>query len=424
MRIRLKPVEEQVMVITGADSGIGLATARAAAERGARLVLNSRNEEALAQIAADLRSETGADVEWRSGDVADLNAMLEVAEVAIRAFGRIDTWVNNAGVSVYGRIEEVPVDDARRLFDTNYFGMVNGSLAALPYLRALGGALINVGSVVSDQAVPLQGHYSASKHAVKGFTNALRMEVEKDGAPVVITLVKPASINTPYTRHARNYMDEEPAIPPPVYEPELVADAILHCAEHPEREVTVGGGGRMMAVMGRVAPRMTDRLFERTMFRQQKRDTGRAGYQEDTLFEAPPVTGRAHGDHEGHVARTSAYTAAALNPGKAALALAAFGAGYLLVRNAGAIMDAVRPGRERVTDDYDIEVQVRGPGEGVPFRPEERVVVEETVVLSAAEPGDGYGFHSGGHPLDGYGPRGTGGTGTRGTGTRSDVPEF
>jgi short-subunit dehydrogenase len=418
MRIKLKPVEEQVMVITGADSGIGLATARAAAERGARLVLNSRHEEALAQIAADLRSELGADVEWRAGDVADLTTMLEVAEVAIRAFGRIDTWVNNAGVSIYGRIEEVPVEDARRLFDTNYWGTVNGSLAALPYLQAYGGALINVGSVVSDRAIPLQGHYSASKHAVKGFTNALRMEVEEDGAPVVVTLVKPGSINTPYTRHARNYMDEEPDLPAPVYDPELVADAILHCAENPQREVTVGGGHKMMALMGRVAPRMTDRFMERAMFGQQKR-RGRPGGQEDTLYAPPEDTGRARGDYEGHVAETSAYTTAALNPGKAALALGAFGVGYLLVRNAGAIMNLVRPTGGRVEDDYDIEVQVRGPGEGVPFRPEDRVIVEETVVLASAEPGDGYGFHSGGHPLDGYGPRGTGGTGTRG-----GAPEF
>ncbi|HEU4457200.1 MAG TPA: SDR family oxidoreductase [Longimicrobium sp.] len=415
MRMKLKPVEEQVMVITGADSGIGLATARAAAERGARLVLNSRHEEALAQVAADLRSEFGADVEWRSGDVADLNAMLEVAEVAIRAFGRIDTWVNNAGVSIYGVIEDVPVEDARRLFDTNYFGVVNGSLAALPYLRAYGGALINVGSVVSDQAIPLQGHYSASKHAVKGFTNALRMEVEKDGAPVVVTLVKPSSIDTPYTRHARSYMDEDPDVPPPVYDPELVADAILHCAEHPQREVTVGGGGRMMAVMGRIAPRMTDRVFERTMFRQQKR-RGRPGGQDDTLYSPPLDTGREHGDYEGHVAQTSAYTTASLHPGKAALALGAFGLGYLLVRNAGTLMSAVRPARERPTDEYDIDVQVRGPGEGVPVRPEDRVIVEETVVVATVEPGDGYGAHSGGTPADGYGPRGTGGTGTRGDG--------
>ena len=265
MGVMLKPVREQVMVITGADSGIGLATARLAARRGACLVLNSRNEAELARIAADLRRETGAQVEWHAGDVADMQVMMETAEVAIRAFGRIDTWVNNAGVSIYGMIEDVPLDDARRMFETNYWGTVNGSLAALPYLKARGGALINVGSIVSDTFVPLQGHYSASKHAVKGFTDALRAELIHQHAPVSVTLVKPGAIDTPFPQHAANYMDAEPRHPHPVYVPEVVAKAIVHCAEHPRRSVTVGGGGRMMAMMGLKSPKVAD-LMNQGMF--------------------------------------------------------------------------------------------------------------------------------------------------------------
>src|SRR5690606_6572309 len=131
----------------------------------------------------------------------------------IARFGRIDTWINNAGISIFGRLEEVTEEDSRRLFDTNFWGVVHGSLAALPYLRKNGGALINVGSEVSDAVVPYQGMYSASKHAVKGFTDALRVEVEEmDEAPISITLIQPSAVNTPFPMHAKNYMDKEPKL--------------------------------------------------------------------------------------------------------------------------------------------------------------------------------------------------------------------
>ncbi|MBD0319098.1 MAG: SDR family NAD(P)-dependent oxidoreductase, partial [Gemmatimonadetes bacterium] len=165
MKLRLRAVGEQVIVITGADSGIGLTTAREAARRGAKLVINSRNAEALSRIADELRA-MGTHAEWLAGDVGDHRAMRELARVAIHAFGRIDTWVNNAGVGIWGEVEKTPVGDARRLFETNYWGMVHGTLAALPHLRRNGGVLINVGSVESGVPVALHAHYSASKHAV------------------------------------------------------------------------------------------------------------------------------------------------------------------------------------------------------------------------------------------------------------------
>src|SRR5206468_7879728 len=128
-----------------------------------------------------------------------------VAEAALARFGRIDTWINDAGVSIYGRLAEVDEEDNRRLFETNFWGVVNGSLCALPHLRRQGGALINVGSEVSDAVVPLQGMYSASKHAVKGFTDALRVEIEEvDKAPVAITLIQPTAVDTPLPQHAKN----------------------------------------------------------------------------------------------------------------------------------------------------------------------------------------------------------------------------
>lgn len=326
---KLKKVKDQTIVITGASSGIGLATARMAAERGARVVMTSRNEEDLQRECDRIRARGGR-ATFVVADVADPQAMDRVGEVAIREFGGFDTWVNNAGVSIYGKLTEMPLEDKRRLFDVNFWGVVHGCRTAVRYLRGRGGAVINVGSIVSDRAIPLQGIYSASKHAVQGYTDALRMELEHDEIPISVSLVKPASIATPYVEHARNYMEEAPTLPPPVYAPEVVADAILKCAEKRVREITVGGGGRMLAVMGFVAPRTSDIYMERTMFAGQKTDA-RSPETDDTLY-APGRDGRAHGPHDTYVMRSSAYTKAMLSDATRALPFVAAGLALAAMR--------------------------------------------------------------------------------------------
>jgi short-subunit dehydrogenase len=235
----------------------------------------------------------------------------EIAAVAVRAFGGFDTWVNNAGVSIYGRLLEVSMEDQRQLFETNYWGLVHGCRAAADHLRQRGGALINIGSVLSDRAIPLQGAYCASKHAVKGYTDALRMELAEEGAPVQVTLIKPSAIDTPYKDHAKNYLPVAPKNPPPVYAPEAVAEAILHCAEHPEREMYIGGGGRALAALGRLVPWLTDKAMEKSMFQLQK--TSRPRHDEHGL-DKPAGALQERGGYEGHVAETSAYTKASLHP--------------------------------------------------------------------------------------------------------------
>jgi NAD(P)-dependent dehydrogenase (short-subunit alcohol dehydrogenase family) len=329
MRQKLKPLSEQVVVITGASSGIGLATAKLAAQRGAQVVLVSRDEEDLTRAVREIQ-EQGGRATHLVADVADQAAMQGVARNVVVQFGRIDTWVNNAGVTVYGLIEEVPTVDARRLFETNYWGVVNGSLAALPHLRSGGGALINIGSVLSDTGYPLQGHYTASKHAVKGFTDSLRLEVEKSGAPVSITLIQPAAIDTPYPDHARNYLGFEAKHMPPVYAPEVVAKAILRCAEKPERNVLVGGGGKVFSTSEKFAPRLFDRMKEAVGFDGQR--TERPARSQDTLFHPRPDDGRVRGSYPGHVMETSAYTEARFHRGKALLGLAVLGTGLLMAK--------------------------------------------------------------------------------------------
>jgi short-subunit dehydrogenase len=305
-----KKLAGQRIVITGASSGIGLATVRKAARRGARVVLTSRDEEALRRIMNEIR-DAGGDATYVTADVSDPDAMDRVADGARREFGGFDTWINNAGVAVYGKLTDVPLEDKRQVFETNFWGVVHGCRTAVRHLRDRGGTIINVGSVVSDRAMPLLAIYAASKHAVQGYTDGLRMELEQEGLPIAVTLVKPGSTNTPFVDHARNRMDEAPYYAPPVYDPDVVAEAILRCVERPVREVTVGGGSRLMALMGKIAPRMTDRYMEAAMFDQQ-RDPERRRKAADAL-ERPAGGGRERGPYRGMVRQSSAYTSTVLS---------------------------------------------------------------------------------------------------------------
>jgi len=335
MRVGLKPVGEQVIVITGASSGIGLATAEMAAGRGARVVLSSRDAVDLEQAVGRIRAGGGQAIQV-TADVADFEAVKRVAAAASREYGGFDTWVNNAGVSIYGRLQDVGLMDARRLFETNYWGVVHGTLAALPQLKEHGGALINVGSILSDTGYPLQGHYSASKHAVKGFTDSLRLELENAEAPVSVTLVQPAAIDTPYPEHAKSYLGVEPKHTPPVYAPEVVARAILSAAERPTRNVLVGGGAKLLNTIERFAPKVGDRFKEATAAGQR---SDRPARFEDTLFSPRPGDSRVRGRYPGHVMTTSAYTRVRLNRGRTLLGLAVVGATVALLDRAGVFGD-------------------------------------------------------------------------------------
>jgi short-subunit dehydrogenase len=318
MNVHLLPLTEQVMVITGASSGIGLVTAKQAAERGARLVLVARNDKDLQHAVADIRRRGGRAIHVVA-DVADREQVEGIAETTIRGFGRIDTWVNNAAVSMYGRITDLSVQDMRRQMDVNYWGQVYGSLTAVRHLRTRGGALINVGSALCDRAIPLQANYCAAKHALKAFTDALRMELEEAGVPISVTLVKPASIDTPFFDKAKTYLGVEPQPVPPVYAPEVVSEVILEAAQRPVREVIAGGSGAKLSA-ARFAPRLADLYMERWTFESQRTDKPVNG-RPDNLYE--PVTddgGERGRNWAGHTRESSIYTRAFLYP-KAAAAI-------------------------------------------------------------------------------------------------------
>jgi short-subunit dehydrogenase len=303
-KLRLKRVRDQVIVITGASSGIGRATAEAAADKGARLVLASRDGEALQQMAEAFR-RVGTEALAVTADVGIEADHRRILDEALARFGRVDTWVNNAGVSIFGRIEEVPFEDQRKLFDTNFWGVVYGSVVALGYLKQHGGALINLGSEVSDVAVPLQGVYSASKHAVKGYTDALRMELQDEGAPVSVTLIKPAAIDSSFVQNAKNYLDVEAQLPQPIYAPAIVADAILYAAAHPIRDVYVGAASRATSAFNKYAPSLMDRLG--SMFIRQQRTETPAQEQGGALYESRHAPAK-RGNTSQPVMERSLYT--------------------------------------------------------------------------------------------------------------------
>jgi NAD(P)-dependent dehydrogenase (short-subunit alcohol dehydrogenase family) len=317
MKPTLKPISEQVIVITGASSGIGLVTAQEAARAGAGVVLASRNEADLRQAVDNIRAAGGRAISVVA-DVADPDQVASIARAAIAEFGRIDTWVNNAAVSMYGRITDLAIEEMRRQFDVTYWGQVYGCLVAVPHLRRNGGAILNVGSALCDRAIPLQGNYCAAKHALRGFTDTLRMELEAEGAPIAVTLIKPASIDTPFFEKARTHLDVEPQPVPPVYAPEIVAHAILRCAVKPTRDLNVGGSGKLLSVANMV-PRMADRYMERHLFEAQQTDIPVTEGRPDNLFAPVEHDGGERGQTwHGRTKGTSAYTAAALRPRLAA----------------------------------------------------------------------------------------------------------
>jgi short-subunit dehydrogenase len=311
MRHKLKALKDQVIVITGATSGIGLTTACMAVSRGAAVVLAARNEEALETICSAMRAKGGR-CETVVADVGKREDVQRIAEAAHRAFGGFDTWVNNAGIGAYATLEQMSDEDHERLFQTNYWGVVYGSTEALKTLKKRGGVLINMGSISSEIPSPILSAYTASKFAVKGFTDSLRLEMIHEGAPVRVTLIQPSGIDTPFGEHAKNYMDEASQVPPPVYAPEVVARAVLHAAQYPTRDLIVGGWGRFMVAFSRLVPSLADQVFSYAFFRTAKQSGVPPRNTPKNMHQAGK-DGKRYGD-KGRQFNSSLYTTAKMYP--------------------------------------------------------------------------------------------------------------
>ena len=263
-----RKIEESVVVITGASSGIGRATALAFARRNAAVVLAARRENLLREVEAECERLGGRALVVPT-DVTEEAAVQALARRAVEHFGRLDVWVNNAAVTVLGRFDETPADVYRRVIETTLFGYIHGARAALPSSHAQGGGvLINNASMVAKLPQPYASAYVVAKHGVRGLALSLRQELSLEGAADIhVCTVMPATIDTPFFQHAGNYTGRATRAMPPVYPVEKVANTIVRLAEKPRRETFVGASGRMLNLQFGLAPNLTERLLARMVDR-------------------------------------------------------------------------------------------------------------------------------------------------------------
>lgn len=331
-----RKLAEQVVVITGASSGIGRETALLFARNGASVVLAARNEEGLRSVAAEIEG-AGGQAQVVVTDVAQWSQVERLAQQAVDRFGRIDTWVNNAGISQYGTVEEATIEELERIIQVNLMGQIYGMKAALPHLKQRGeGTIINVSSGLGARAVPLQVAYCASKFAINGFTEGFRMELDRDKSNINLTVVLPSSVNTPLFNHARSRLGVKPMPIPLVYEPKVVAEAIVFAAEHPRRDIYAGGVGKLLQVLERLSPAFVDWYLGLggAVFRLQKTTDPASG--RDNLFEPIHEAGSTRGDFGKLAAPRSVYTSLLeLHPNRKRVLLGATLAGAVVLLRRG-----------------------------------------------------------------------------------------
>lgn len=281
-----RALADAVVVITGGSSGIGHATALAFAREGARVVVASRSGDALGRVLREIK-DLGADALAVPADVSRYEDVQRIARETLGRFGRIDVWINNAAVAEWSFIEEMTPDEMRRVIDVNVLGPMYGVRAALPHLRESEGVIINIASALADRAIPLLSTYSASKAAVKSFSDSLRMELKAMNANVGVVTILPSSINTPFYQWGPSKLGVRPHPVSVIYPPRAVADAIVAAARQPQREIFIGVMGKLLSIAERISPAAMDwyMLQRRNMFRQQY--SGIPDEGESNLFHTP-----------------------------------------------------------------------------------------------------------------------------------------
>jgi NAD(P)-dependent dehydrogenase (short-subunit alcohol dehydrogenase family) len=291
-----KPIHQQVIVVMGASSGIGRITALELARQGARVVVSARSETGLASLVQEIE-QFGGEAVAAPADVTRFEQVQGVVERAEQHYGRLDTWIHLAAVSLYAELEQTTPEEFRQVIETNLVGAAYGAMAALPLLRqAEDGGIIFVSSVEAVRALPYQAAYAASKHGVKGLADALRVELRHSEANISVTNIMPASINTPLFDKARTKIGVRPKGLPPIYEPEQVADAILTAVEHPERDVIVGGAGKALVTGQLLLPGLVDRYLQTFGFGGQRSRQPKAADAPDNLYAPMEGDNRIHGE--------------------------------------------------------------------------------------------------------------------------------
>ncbi len=254
-------MQDQVVVLMGASSGIGREAAKRFAARGARVVVSARGVDGLDSLVREIR-DAGGTATAIPADTADPAAVQAVADGAAAEHGRLDSWVHLAGVGLWATFEDTTVEEFRRVVEVDLLGQVYGAKAALPHLRREGrGALVHVSSIEAKRGFPFHTAYAAAKHGIDGFTEVLRVELRHEGLPVAVTQVLPGTIDTPIFDKARTKLGRKPMGAPPIYDPGTVVDMLLHAVEHGGRDLYAGGAARFLALQQRLSPRLLDAVL-------------------------------------------------------------------------------------------------------------------------------------------------------------------
>lgn len=311
--MRLKPINQQVVAIVGASSGIGRETALQFAKKGAKVALAARSKAGLESLVEEIKSFGGEAIAIPA-DVSVFEQVKAIADKTVEQFGRLDTWVHAAATAIIAPFDTVTPEEFKRVIDVNLMGQVYGAMAALPHLKREGrGALIHISSVEGRRSLPLQSSYSASKHGLEGFLDSLRVELMHEGASISVTNVMPSTINTPFYNKAKTKLGVKPTGVPPYYQPSLVAEAILHVAEHPTRDMIVGDSGRVLDFLHKVSPSLTDNLLNLIGIEGQHTTTTKYEDDPNNLYE--PIAGydKAKGDFD-HLAIPGFLDSLDVNP--------------------------------------------------------------------------------------------------------------
>jgi NAD(P)-dependent dehydrogenase (short-subunit alcohol dehydrogenase family) len=305
--VRKKPLSRQVVVVAGGSYGLGRAIATAAARRGADVVVGARTEEALAGAMRDVEA-AGARGLAVETDVSDRSQVQALVDSAVERFGRIDSYVANAMVTVYAEAHDLVDEELRRVFDVNFFGGVYGYWAALPHLRDSQGTFVQIASALSYRGIPLQAAYCSTKAALRTFLETARVEQAKQRSGVAISVILPGAINTPQFDRARQKLGLQPQPIPPIYQPEPFAEAVVRCCERPVRELPVGWGAQKLLWGQKLSPRAGDLVLLRSGWKGQNTGEPKPTDAPDNLFEPMPGDPGAHGRFDGRSRATTAWT--------------------------------------------------------------------------------------------------------------------
>jgi NAD(P)-dependent dehydrogenase (short-subunit alcohol dehydrogenase family) len=284
----------KVVVVTGASAGVGRATAKAFAERGDRVGLIARGDDSLQGAARDV-AQAGGEPLVVAADVADPLQVDDAATTIESELGEIDVWVNNAMATVFSPFAEIEPDEFERATRVTYLGVVWGTRAALGRMKPRDrGVVVQVGSALAYRGIPLQSTYCGAKHAIKGFTESVRSELLHDGSGVHLTMVQLPALNTPQFEIGRAKVDRHPQPVPPIYQPEVAANAIVWASEHRRREIYVGGPTVKTIWGNKLLPALGDVYLARNGFGVQLTDEPLPASREGNLFAPVP------GDHGTH----------------------------------------------------------------------------------------------------------------------------